>query len=197
MTVAQKRKNRLGGLSDYLRSRSSTIAFMLFLIAGLGGSSAFCAGQSETAALLRSIVLDNFSRQLVIGYTSLLLGALYGFGGIFVYVYLCVSSRQGAALIYAVPLVHGLSVGAVISTILLTQGYGALGYLLVCIFLPKAVETLLLLSLCNKTVRYCREQGGGASRKRRESFPILLYLILFVLYFALESLVVLFFRWLF
>lgn len=197
MAMTQKRKGRMGSIPEYFRSRSSSIAFMLFLMAGLGCSSAFCAGESEVAQLLRSMVLDHLSQQLIDSYLSLLLSALYGFGGIFVYIYLCISSRKGATLVYAVPLVHGLSAGAVVSILLLTQGYSVVPYLLVCVFLPKTVETLLLLSICNKTVRYCREQQGTTSRKRRESFPILLYLVLFVLYFSLESLLIVLFRWLF
>lgn len=198
MLVSQKHRAGLGSFSQYLRSRGSSFAFALFLVFGLACGSFFCTGNTESAQLLRSIVINELSQQQIRSYGGLLLSALYGFGGIFVYIYFCVSSRKGAGLIYAVPLVFGISVGTEITGILLTQGYGAVLYVTVCVFLPKVVETLLLLSVCNKTTRYCKEQlfGQGGRRARRESFPILLYLVIFGIYFLLESLVVVLFRWL-
>jgi len=116
----------------------------------------------------------------------------------FIFAYLCINCSKCAILVYLIPLVHGLSVGSFITVILYSYGFSAFAYVAVCIFMPKLVETLLLLSLCNKSSRYCKEQygGQGTRRKSREVFPIWLYLLLFAIYFAIESLIFFTFRWL-
>lgn len=188
----------IGSVSTYLRSRGSTFAFIMFFIAGLAGGSIFGIGGTDGGDIIRSIVLNELSMQLERGLPQLIMSSVAGFAGIFIFAYLCVNCSKGALLVYMVPLVHGMSVGSFVTITLYNYGISAFSYVLICIFLPKALETLLLLSLCNKTSRYCKEQFGTQPirHKGRESFPTLLYLVLFGLYFIIESLFIYAFRWL-
>lgn len=198
MAVSVKRRRAGTSLYDYLASRGSTFAFVGFFMGGLALSSLCCVGSAESAALLRSIVSNDLTLQMGRSFPELLLAAVSGFAGIFIFIYLCLSSHKGAALIYAVPLIHGMAVGSLVTSVLILHGFTAINYILICIFLPKAVETLLLLSVCNKTSRYCKERFASQSpRKARGSgFPVLLYFVVFGLYFVLESMLIYLFRWL-
>lgn len=198
MSVIQKHRRTVDGFGSYLLSRGSTFAFIGFFMGGLAVGSLFCIAETDGAQLLRSIVNSDLTMQMSRNYPQLLMSAISGFAAIFLFAYLCINCTKGAMLIYIVPLVYGLSLGAIITAILCGYGYHALRYILVCIFLPKVIETFLLLSLCNKTARYCKEGGGGkAPHKGRPVFPIMLYLVVFAVYFVVESLVVLLFRGLF
>lgn len=198
MLKSKKNSKNMGSVSAYLRARGSTFAFILFFFGGLVGGSLFCVGTADGADLLRAIVLRTLSLQLEQNLPQLLMNSVSGFVGIFIFAYLCVNCSKGAMLIYLIPLVHGLSVGAQSTVTLYSYGLSAFSYVVVCIFIPKLMETLLLLSLCNKASRYCKEQFGTqpARHKGRDSFPIAFYLVLFGLYFIIESLFVYAFRWL-
>lgn len=193
MTNIQKHKR--SGMQDYLLARGSTLAFLGFLTAGLALGSSFCVSGAEGAELLRSIVANQLSLQQQQNFVELVLGGAYGFVGILIFIYICVNCRKGSMLIYFVPLLYGISVGTTMAAVLLANGFAAFSYLLFGVFLPKAVQTMLLLSACNKTVRYCKAQyGGTGNRKGQESFPILLYLALFGLYFVIEAAFIYLFR---
>lgn len=184
--------NRTGGLVGYLLSRGSTLAFIGFFILGLLTGSLFCISPAEGAVLLRSIINNELSARAVRSFTQLYINGVMGFAGLFIYIYLCINSSKGGLIIYLTPVVYGLSLGSLITSTLYIYGYHSLGYLLCCVFAPKVVQTLLLLSICNKTVRYCKT--GTGRRKRGDTFPILLYLVLFAMYFALESILVFLFH---
>lgn len=195
-----KKQGRMGidSISTYLRARGSTFAFIIFFIAGLAAGSLFCIGATDGADIIRAIVIKELTGQLENGLPQLLMGTISGFAGIFIFAYLCVNCSKGAMLVYLIPIVHGMSLGCFITTTLYSYGLSAFGYVAVCIFLPKLLETLLLLSLCNKAARYCKEQFSTqpVRSNRRDSFPIALYLLLFGLYFVIEALFIYGFRWL-
>lgn len=198
MLKGKKHSRSMGSVSTYLRARGSTFAFIVFFVAGLAGGSLFCIGGTDGADMIRAIVLKELSGQLESSLPQLLMGTISGFAGIFIFAYLCVNCSKGAMLVYLIPVVHGMSLGCFITTTLYSYGLSAFGYVAVCIFLPKLLETLLLLSLCNKAARYCKEQFGTQPihSNRRDSFPIALYLMLFGLYFVIEALFIYGFRWL-
>lgn len=198
MIKTKRNGKNLDSISAYLQARGSTFAFIMFFLGGLLGGSLFCVGGTDGGEIIRSIVTNELALQLERNFLQLMMSATSGFAGIFIFAYLCINCSKGAILVYLIPLVHGLSVGSFITVILYSYGFSAFAYVAVCIFMPKLVETLLLLSLCNKSSRYCKEQygGQGTRRKGREVFPTWLYLLLFAIYFAIESLIVFTFRWL-
>lgn len=196
MLKSKKRSKSAVSILAYLQARGSTFAFIMFFIAGLVCGSVFCISATEGADIIRAIVTNEVTAQLEKSLIQLLMNATAGFAGIFIFAYLCVNCSKGAILIYIIPLVYGLSLGSFITVTLYSYGFSAFNYVAVCIFIPKLIETLLLLSLCNKAARYCKEQFGGQSIRHRDSFPIWLYLVLFGLYFIIESLFIYAFRWL-
>lgn len=191
------RRTKSLSLMTYLKMRKSTVLFLVFLILGVIGSSQFCITGSESAVLLHSIFLNDFSQKVTRGFFQVFFTNVWSFFSVFLYIYLCLNSRKGQILIYAIPFVHGLSIGAQITTLLLSKGNRILFFIIFTIFLPKLIETLLLLSLCNKTARFCSEEYSDQVRHHKssnDSIPLFFYVLLFTAYFALESLLLLFFR---
>lgn len=183
-----------GNLIDYILSRGSSFAFIGFLSMGLALGSLFCIGSTQSAQLLRSIVIKNIELQAGQSFLELTWGAAMGFAGIFIFVYICLNSRKGGILIYLVPMLFGLSVGSVIGSVVYSYGYSALSYILLCIFLPRSIQSILLLSLCNKASRYCKELNGAIHTRSGHHFPTALYIIVFGVYFVLEAFCVYIFR---
>ncbi|MEG2086898.1 MAG: hypothetical protein RR022_01775 [Angelakisella sp.] len=188
MPLLTSKRTRIGeSISRYLQTRGSIFTLSTLFIGGLLVSSLFCISGSESSTLLLKIVVNELNLQKSRTFLQLLLSATTSFAWVFVLIYLCVNSRKGALMVFAIPVLYGLAIGSLITAVLVNYGYAALDYIAVCIFIPKFFETLLLLSICNKAARYCRTATGSGRRRREDELPLALYLILFAGCFLLEG----------
>ena len=196
MAAKSRRKIKGKGLSQYIAARITTILFAVCLGVGLFCGSMFAVGQGETTQMLHTMTAHEIELVNERNYMELIMRTASGFAGYLVAIYLCVNSRKGDILIYAVPVAHGLAVGSMV-TVLLTKGMELLPYVMMCIVLPKILETYLLLALCNKTIGYCKENFNkerAYGKKATTGVPVGVYLMLSLAYFFIEGLFILFFR---
>lgn len=155
---------------SYLKKRSVTIRCLFFLLAGvlLGSIYAVAAGKDS---LVCTILVHQLSTTPECTLWGLLRERLLFAAILVFYLLIAGGSLWGKYLIPAAPLLFGLSQGINITYLLILLGWNSWRYLTVCIILPKAILTAILLILCN--ISYQRfsvfsstgepQKGGGMS----------------------------------
>lgn len=144
-----------GGISwiSYLQLRKNSLLFLGLFLAGLLLGSIYTVRDSAGPGLMLSLVTNHIQKQAVSGHAQLLLGRLMSNLGPVVFLYFAANCVQGRWLAGLVPVFYGLSVGAVVTAILFQHGLKAMGYLLLCVLLPRFLQLVLLMTACNQAVK--------------------------------------------
>lgn len=181
-----RRRYRSGGisLSEYFRARKMTLTFFLFFLCGLAGGSFYAVADSSSGMLLISIIVNSVKLQQTLPFLRVFFQSATQALGILVYLYFAAYCVKGKWLINLVPLIFGLSLGATITSILYRFSSTAILYILTCVFLPKFLEVLLLLALCNFCLRISAGLGGGGSGRTNVFW---IFAILLLVFSLLES----------
>lgn len=155
-----RRRHRLGfrtggghSWTGYLQLRKNSILFLGLFLAGLLLGSLYAARDSYGPQLIISVVASQIQKQAISGFRQLLIGRLGSNLGFVVFLYFAANCVQGKWLACLVPVCYGLSVGAMVTAILFQHGLGAVGYLLVCVLIPRFLQLILLMSACNQAVK--------------------------------------------
>lgn len=180
----------------FLRSRKTTLIFILFFIGGVAFGSIYAVAGGN-GSLLVSIVLNDLEIQAGRNLQQIFLKSVVQNVGILLYLYFCSNCSKGKPLIHMVPLFFGLSVGAVITAVLYKLSIAALPYVLACVALPKFIQALLLISACNNALKISAQlfkDPGDWRRTEGSCIHMGLYGGAFLLFSFLESIILIFFR---
>ncbi len=200
--MALKRRIKNKGITGRFVNKRSTICFILCLAIGLLAGSVVVIRDSQWSELLQNMVITEIDALNERNLADLMYSSATGFAVFVILIYLSLNSRKGTALVFIVPLWHGVAVGVMV-TVLLNISIGLLLYIFMCIVLPKIIETYLLLLFCNKTVAYCELAYAGYSpfknnySKQSKEPPLIVYIILCCSYFLLEAIIIFSFRYLY
>lgn len=148
--------SRMGGGASwisYLQLRKNSLLFLGLFLAGLLLGSVYTARDSAGPRLMLSLVTNHIQKQAVSNHAQLLLGRLISNLGPIVFLYFAANCVQGRWLAGLVPVFYGLSVGAAVTAILFQHGLKAMGYLLLCVLLPRFLQLVLLMTACNQAVK--------------------------------------------
>lgn len=150
--------SRIGGSggpswADYLRLRKNSILFLGLFLAGLLLGSIYTVRDTGGQRLILALMENHIRRQAASGYGQLLAGRLGSGLGFIVFLYFAANCVQGRWLACLVPVFFGLSVGAAVTALLFQYGLEAMGYLSVCLLLPRFLQLLLLMTACNQAVK--------------------------------------------
>lgn len=192
-----RRAARSGGRQlRFLRSRKSTLLFILLFVGGLTFGSVYTVAGGN-GSLLVSIVLNDLEIQITRNFQQIFFKSIVQSVGILLYLYFCSNCSKGKPLIHMVPLFWGLSVGAVVTSILYQLSVSALPYLLICVVLPRFIQGIVLISACNNALKISAQlfKDPGDWRKTEGSCVHMgLYGGAFLLVSFLESVILLLFR---
>ncbi len=164
----KKRRRRPGdrqSLGQYLRARKATLLFFGIFLAGLTAGSFYACVDGSGSMVLISIVINSVKLQQTLPFFRIFLQCATQVFGILVYLYFAAYCMKGKWLIYMTPLVFGLSVGAITTSVLYRFGLSGFLYVLLCLFVPKFLELLLLVVLCNACLRISAGVGMGTQVK--------------------------------
>ena len=178
----------------YARARKSTLQFFFLLCCGLTWGSFYALGEGEGSALLRAIVLEELVLQQQRSFRELVISGAIGMLGMLLYLYLCLYCTKGKWLVLLVPFVFGLSTGGLVAVLVSEYGLGIWAYLLSCVFVPRLLLVLLLLSACNRCSRTCGQETAGRKEGREGEASVRLYLLLFLLALLFQSFLLYVFR---
>lgn len=169
-------------LRQYLQSRRSTILFFLFFLCGLTAGSLYAAMDGSGSMVLISILVNTVKIQQASPFVRIFFQSVTQAFGILVYLYFSAYCMKGKWLIYLTPLVFGLSVGTMITSVLYQFLLTGVPYVVLCIFLPKFVQLLLLLVLCNNCLRISAGIGTGAPIRGEIFWVFAILLAIFALF---------------
>lgn len=141
----------------YLKMRKNSLLFLGVFLVGLALGSFYAEGDSRGPQVILALVTNHIQRQAVSSYGQLLAGRLGSNLGSIVFLYFAANCVQGRWLVGLVPVFYGLSVGAAVTALLYKLGFGAMGYLLVCVLPPRFLQLVLLMTACNQAVKLSRE----------------------------------------
>lgn len=158
----RRRPGQEATLGQYLRARRSTIQFFLFFLCGLTVGSLYAAMDGSSTMVLLSILVNSVKIQQTSSFLRIFFQSVTQAFGILVYLYFSAYCMKGKWLIYLTPLVFGLSVGTVVTSVLYRFLLTGVPYVVLCVFIPKFLELLLLLVLCNNCLRISAGIGTGA-----------------------------------
>ncbi len=114
-----------GNWGGYLQLRRNSMIFLgLFLCGLLFGS---LSAARDSGGLILAMVTNHIQRQAVSGWGELLSGRLVSGLGPVVYLYFAANCVQGRWLAGLVPVLYGLSVGAVVTALLAQHDWGRRG----------------------------------------------------------------------
>lgn len=149
--------SRIGGVGNswtgYLRLRKNSILFLGLFLVGLFLGSFYAERDSGGQQLILALMTNHIQRQSVSSYGQILAGRLGSNLGSIVFLYFAANCVQGRWLAGLVPVFYGLSVGAAVTALLFRYGFAAMGYLLVCLLLPRFLQLVLLMIACNQAVK--------------------------------------------
>ncbi len=158
--VLFRRRNRFHGRSGgggswvgYWQLRRNSVLFLGLFCTGLLLGSLYTVRDSGSLGLILAVVTNQIQRQAVSTGWQVLSGRLISSLGYIVYLYFAANCIQGKWLIRLVPVFYGLSVGAMVTALLHQHGLGAGPYLLVCVLLPRFLQLVLLMIVCNQAVK--------------------------------------------
>lgn len=152
MELITKAKNKRLMPLRFVQARRGTLFFILLFMGGLVISSGYTAADGEKS-LIAAIVLRGLEVQATQSFRQLFIRSILQGSGILVYLYFCSHCNKGGPLVYLAPFGLGLSVGAVMTSVLCRLGLEALPYLFVCVALPGFLEAILYLAACRNALK--------------------------------------------
>ena len=178
--------SRPGGGVGYFRQRKNSVIFLGMFLAGLVFSSLYSVKDGSGGGLILTMATNHIEVQAVSGYWELLTGCLGENLGYVVFLYFAANCVQGRWLIPLAPLCFGLSVGAVVTSLLYQHGLGAMAYILICVLVPRFLYLVLLMAVCNQAMKLSQ---GISSQKPAGERLFLVFGVIAALLSLLEALV--------
>ena len=183
----------------YARARKSTLQFFFLLCCGLAWGSFYALGEGDGSQLLRAIMLKELVLQQQRSFRELVISGAVGMLGMLLYLYLCLYCSKGNWLVLLIPFIFGLATGSQMAVLLTEYGLSVWAYLISCVFIPRLLMVLLLLSACNKCIRSCVQQSTASrtsfrKEERGEEISVRLYFVLFLLALLFQSFLLYIFR---
>lgn len=180
-----RKKNAFG--IRYFQARKNTLLLSAFFLAGLTFGSFYAIADSSDSLVIVSIVINGIRAQSKASYLRLFYQAALPSAAVLIFLYFAANCCKGKLLVSMVPLVYGLSVGAIMTAVLYFWGRDGILYLLLCTFIPKIITLFLSIVLCNLTLHTCMSICSGAE-ERIDFF--LLFALLYAAAAALEALLI-------
>ena len=169
--AAPKRRESL------LKSRSTTIRYLLFMLAGvlLGSIGAVLCGTDSIPCKILINQLTAIPERTLWALTRerLLFMAI-------LVLCLLIAARclWGRGMIPAVPLLFGLGQGTGITFLLMLLGWNGLGYIFPAVLLPRVLQLAVLVLLCNLAHSSCTGLGKGENASSPATLWVISILLL-------------------
>lgn len=185
--MAVKAKHRLKRhpgqtAAAFWQRRGATIRYLLIFLAGVLLGSIYAVANGMDSLPYR--ILVNQLKAVPDATILTLLQNRVLFAGIVVlYLLIAGSCLWGKYMIPAVPLLYGISQGAVVSFILIGVGWNALAFLALCVLLPKTLLLIILILLCNISRSRCMRLSTGAAESSTDGLRLLQIILTILLLF--------------
>ena len=111
-----RKKNAFG--IRYFQARKNTLLLSAFFLAGLTFGSFYAIADSSDSLVIVSIVINGIRAQSKASYLRLFYQAALPSAAVLIFLYFAANCCKGKLLVSMVPLVYGLSVGAIMTAVL-------------------------------------------------------------------------------